>query len=163
MPRERGGLVPIGDALSERADDLLTLDEIYRQQALGNYLGAFALVTVTLGCPPPLGSRHLRAHVLQRQPASAGDRDSVGPGGATTTPAGGHPRTGAGPGRGRGVRRRCSGAHSRLLFAGRRDGWLEHPGCPPRRCGAHDCSRPARGTRTGPSEFPTAAVTSVRG
>ena len=45
-----GGLREITTALDPtlRADDLLTLDEIYRQQALGNYLGAFALVTVTL-------------------------------------------------------------------------------------------------------------------
>ena len=31
-----------------RADELRTLDEIYRGQAVGNYLGASALVTVTL-------------------------------------------------------------------------------------------------------------------
>ncbi len=45
-----GGLREITTALDPtlRADDLRTLDEIYRQQALGKYLGAFALVTVTL-------------------------------------------------------------------------------------------------------------------
>ena len=45
-----GGLREITATLDPtlRADDLRTLDEIYRQQAVGNYLGALALVTVTL-------------------------------------------------------------------------------------------------------------------
>ena len=45
-----GGLREITTALDPtlRADNLRTLDEIYRQQAVGNYLGASALVTVTL-------------------------------------------------------------------------------------------------------------------
>ncbi len=45
-----GGLLEVTTALDPtlRADNLNTLDEIYRQQAVGNYMGASALVTVTL-------------------------------------------------------------------------------------------------------------------
>ena len=101
--------------------------------------------------PPPLGGRHVRAHVLHRQPAPTGDRDPVGPGSAAAPSAGGHLQTRAGPACGRGGRRHSGGAPSRLLPAGRTGGRLERSRRHPRLGGDYDGSWPARSGRTGPS------------